>query len=200
MIVFQIIGNDGLHLQLNLLGKMIQFGGPSVSATDALHHDDGETSYDDHAAIVMTLRTDDRERVAGIWHGWGIAIVVQSLSWSNAGLCNRTQLLRSSRLFIEEFARSLSAEARDAMHSRSLRGAHRDRGRGTAASASRRHRTTGATPIRFPLQRPRTSRVVRSVRPCETVLRGGCSSAASADADQGSERLGPRQTRKFWAR
>jgi hypothetical protein len=29
------------------------------------------------------------------------------------------------------------------------------------------------------------------------VLRGGCSWAASADADQGSERLGPRQARNF---
>ena len=40
-----------------------------MTATDALHHNDGEASYDEHAAVVMTLRTDDGEWVVGVRHG-----------------------------------------------------------------------------------------------------------------------------------
>lgn len=67
--IFPIAGNDGLDLQLNLLGEMVQFGGPRMAATGALHHDDGETSHDDYAAVVMTLRTLNPEGPIRIGHG-----------------------------------------------------------------------------------------------------------------------------------
>ena len=67
--VLLIVLQYRVDLQLDLLRQIVQFGGPRMTATDALHHNDGEASYDEHAAVVMTLRTDDGEWVVGIRHG-----------------------------------------------------------------------------------------------------------------------------------
>jgi hypothetical protein len=40
-----------------------------MTATNALHHDDGEASYDEHATVVVTFGTYDRERPVRIRHG-----------------------------------------------------------------------------------------------------------------------------------
>ena len=64
-----IVLYDGVDLQLDLLRQDIQFGGPCIRTTDALHHDDGAASYDEHAAVVVTFRTGDREGGVVSRHG-----------------------------------------------------------------------------------------------------------------------------------
>ena len=84
---FLIVVNGLLDLHLNFRGELAELSGPTMPATGALHHDNGEASDDDHAAVVMTLRADNRERIAGVRHGWGTPIVMQSLRRNNASLC-----------------------------------------------------------------------------------------------------------------
>ena len=60
-----------VDLLLDLGSQTVEISRPLMTATNALHHDDGEASYDEHAPVVMTLRTHDRERGVRIRHGRG---------------------------------------------------------------------------------------------------------------------------------
>jgi hypothetical protein len=81
-----------VDLLLDLGGQTVEISRPLMTATDALHHDDGEASYDEHAAVVMTIGTDDRERAIRIRHGRGDADRMQSLRRSNDRICNWLKL------------------------------------------------------------------------------------------------------------
>ena len=56
---------------LDLGGQTIHSSGPCMPATVALHHDHRQALHDDHAGVVMALRTLDGERVVGVRHGRG---------------------------------------------------------------------------------------------------------------------------------
>ena len=58
-----------MNLLLDLIWQVVHLSGPCIAATGACEHHDGQTSHDEHAAVVMALRTFDGERVVGIGHG-----------------------------------------------------------------------------------------------------------------------------------
>jgi hypothetical protein len=60
-----------VDLLLDLRGQTVEISRPLMTTTNALHHDDGEASYDEHAAYVLTLRTLNREGPIRIGHGRG---------------------------------------------------------------------------------------------------------------------------------
>lgn len=66
--ILLIVLQQGADLVLDLAGQSVQITRPCVAAIGALHHDDRATLHDDHASIVMALRTNDRERVVRIRH------------------------------------------------------------------------------------------------------------------------------------
>ena len=95
LIVLQL----GSELLLDLVGQTLQVSGPCVAAIVALHHDDRETLHDEHASVVIALRTVDGERLVAIRHGRGSAILVQSLRRSKASLCNWLNCLGFHRFY-----------------------------------------------------------------------------------------------------
>lgn len=100
MSILLIVLQDAADFLLNLAGQTVQVSGPCVEAIGAFHHDDGEAPHDQHASVVMTFRTGDRERVVRVRHGRRWPILLQSFA--------REQQERWKRCIFENLFREMS--------------------------------------------------------------------------------------------